>query len=375
MTGRIDIGGVALMAAACLMGGPGLARAQAPAASQGATAQAATAQASGAPVTTGQVTTGQATQDTQDTPTVRCPVGNAQCLAVPGVAIPPVAGERPVIVSPPGPWSAVVSGGLAPRDGGPTGAYEALDLRRQIGNAYVQAGAMHYHAPTLNDAISVASTFTIGTLAGGGRLGTWIFDGYISYGRQDFGTVRVENAAGTGLITRPADGPSGSPYYGAGLSIGRNAMLGERWFLTPTASVVYAWGRWLHPMDASTGLQDFTTGETTWTGTVRVRVDRMMGRSRRSYLGLSVAGVFSTNASSFAGAGGAMAGGGGGAVGPGVPDAGAGTQHLRDPWVEVAGHGSFALSRRLRVEASVARTQGLVTGDTTTINMSLRRQF
>jgi hypothetical protein len=35
----------------------------------------------------------------------------------------------------------------------------------------------------------------------------------------------------------------------------------------------------------------------------------------------------------------------------------------------------MALSRALRAELSVARTIGLVTGDTTTVNMGLRRQF
>jgi len=304
----------------------------------------------------------------QEAPAAPCPQGMAQCVVVPGVAIAPVPGEEPVIVSAPGPWSMAVSGGVAPRDGGPTGSYEAGELRRQIGNAYVQAGAMHYDSPTLSNAVSVASTFTLGTLAGGGHLGNWIVDGYVSYGWQTFGQVRVENAAGTALVTRAASGPSGSPYYGAGLSGGRIVPVGQRWFVTPTASVVYAWGRWLHPLDGGTGEQDFVTGETTWTGTARLRVDRLMGRARRSYLGLSIAGVLSTNASSFAGVG-------GGVLGPGVPGGGAATLHLHDPWVEMAAHGSMALTRRLRVEATVARTEGLVTGDTTTVNLGLRRQF
>ena len=304
----------------------------------------------------------------QDAATVRCPDGAGQCVAVPGVAIPPEAREEPVIVAAPSPWSMAVSGGVAPRDGGPTGSYEAGELRRQIGNAYVQAAAMHYVSPTLSNAVSVASTFTLGSLAGGGHLGNWLLDGYVTYGWQTFGMVRAVNAAGTGLELRPATGSSGSPYYGAGASVGRIVPMGQRWFLTPTASVVYAWGRWLHPVGDGQSARDFLTGEATWTGTARLRVDRLMGRARRSYLGLSIAGVFSTNASTFAGVG-------GGGAAPGVPGLGALTLHLRDPWVEMAGHGSMALGRRLRVEATVARTQGLVTGDTTTVNLGVRRQF
>lgn len=308
-------------------------------------------------------------------PTVACPANQAsQCVQVPGVAIPPEGSDRPVIISALGPWSASVSGGVAPRDGGPTGAYGAAEVRRQVGHGYVQLGAMHYDSPLLSNAASVASRFDIGTVAGGGHIGNWIVDGYASYGWQSFGRVRVENVAGTALDTRRTNGRGGSPYYGAGLSFGRIAPVGERWFVTPTASVVYAWGRWLHPIPAETGAQDFTTGETTWTGTARLRVDRMMGATRRSYLGLSLAGVASSNASSFAG-GGAGNGSGGVVVGPGVPDPGAGTLRLRDAWMEIGGHGSLALSRALRVEISVARTAGLITGDTTTINLGMRRQF
>ena len=306
-----------------------------------------------------------------------CPHDATQrCLKVPGVAIPPEeGGNQPLILSALGPWSASVSGGVAPRDGGPTGTYGSAEVRRQIGHGYVQIGGMRYHAPLLSNAVSVASDFTIGTLAAGRQFDSWIVDGYVSYGWQHFGSVRVDNADGTALVTRASNGAQGSPYYGAGVSLGRIVPVGERWFLTPTASVVYAWGRWLHPLAEGMPARDVTTGETTWTGTMRLRADRMMGRRRRSYLGASIAGVWSSNASSFAGAGGAIAGGSGGAVGPGLPDPGVGVMRLRDPWVEVAGHGSMALSRALRAELSVARTIGLITGDTTTVNMGLRRQF
>jgi hypothetical protein len=302
-----------------------------------------------------------------EAPTVRCPDGTGQCVAVPGVAVPTLPRDRPVIVSEPGPWSMTVSGGVAPRDGGPTGSYEAGDLRRQIGNAYVQAGVLHYDSPMLAQAVSVASGFTVGTLAGGGQLGNWLVDGYVSYGWQSYGQVRVAKADGSALVTRGADGASGSPYYGAGASLGRIMPVGQRWFVTSTAALTYSWGRWLHPVDGYAGPHDFLTGEATWTGTARVRVDRLMGRTRRSYLGLSVAGVLSSNASSLAGSG--------GVVGPGLPDASGQIRRLRDPWVEVAAHGSMALTRRMRVEVTAARTAGLVTGNTTTVNLGLRRQF
>ncbi len=316
---------------------------------------------------------------------VPCPAdGMEHCLQVPGVAVPPEAGDHPQIVPPPALWSVGVSGGLAPRDGGATGAYGAVELRRQIGHGYVQLGAMRYHTPLLSDAVSAASTFNVGTLAGGINLDNWLLDGYVSYGWQHFGAVRVDDGTGLSTTVRPSNGPGGSPYYAAGASVGKMIPVSNRTFLTPTLAVVYAWGRWLHPASPSLAVpvgqavplaQDYATGEPTWTGTMRLRVDRMMGRARRSYLGVSLAGLWSSNATSFAGAGGVGGVGGTAGSGPGLPGPGASAYRLHDPWVEVAVHGSLAMTRLLRAEVTVARTAGLVSGDTTTINLGLRHQF
>ncbi|WP_068090011.1 hypothetical protein [Novosphingobium rosa] len=316
--------------------------------------------------------------------TVPCPAdGMEHCLQVPGVAVPPDAGNHPLIVPPPALWSIGVSGGLAPRDGGATGAYGAVELRRQIGHGYVQAGAMRYHTPLLSDAVSAASTFNVGTLAGGINLNNWLLDGYVSYGWQHFGAVRVDDGSGVNTTVRPSNGPGGSPYYAAGVSLGKMIPVSNRTFITPTVAAVYAWGRWLRP--AGTVLsapgqpvipgQDYATGEPTWTGTMRLRADHMVGRARRSYLGVSLAGLWSSNATSFAGAGGVGGVGGPAGSGPGLPGPGANAFRLRDPWVEVALHGSLAMTRLLRGELTVARTAGLVSGDTTTINLGLRHQF
>jgi hypothetical protein len=181
--------------------------------------------------------------------TVPCPAdGMDHCFQVPGVAIPPEAGDRREILPSPPLWSLSVSGGLSPRDGGATGAYGAVELRRQIGHGYVQVGGMRYHTPLLSDAVSAASTFNVGTLAGGVNLNNWLLDGYVSYGWQDFGAVRVDDGSGQTTLVRPSNAATkGSPYYGAGISLGRMIPVNNRIFITPTAAVVYAWGRWLHP--------------------------------------------------------------------------------------------------------------------------------
>ncbi|WP_343609540.1 hypothetical protein [Novosphingobium sp.] len=317
--------------------------------------------------------------------TVPCPAdGMDHCFQVPGVAIPPEAGDRREILPAPPLWSLSVSGGLSPRDGGATGAYGAVELRRQIGHGYVQVGGMRYHTPLLSDAVSAASTFNVGTLAGGVNLNNWLLDGYVSYGWQDFGAVRVDDGSGQTTLVRPSNAATkGSPYYGAGISLGRMIPVNNRIFITPTAAVVYAWGRWLHPAGSIPQIpgapalvgQDYATGEPTWTGTARLRIDRMMGKARRSYLGLSVAALWSSNATSFAGAGGVGGVGGPAGSGPGLPGPGAGFLRLRDPWAEIAMHGSLAVTRLVRAEMTVARTVGLVSGDTTTINFGLRHQF
>jgi hypothetical protein len=200
------------------------------------------------------------------------------CFQVPGVAILPKRGDRREILPSPPLWSLSVSGGLSPRDGGATGAYGAVELR-QIGHGYVQVGGMRYHTPLLSDAVSAASTFNVGTLAGGVNLNNWLLDGYVSYGWQDFGAVRVDDGSGQTTLVRPSNAATkGSPYYGAGISLGRMIPVNNRIFITPTAAVVYAWGRWLHPAgsipDPRAGARraGLRHRRTTWTGTARLRI-------------------------------------------------------------------------------------------------------
>jgi hypothetical protein len=276
------------------------------------------------------------------------------CLAIPGVtqAAPAIQSAAPL-------WSASVSGGVAPRDGAPAGSYEAAALHRQLGRSYLQIGALHYTSTLEQGNASVTSNYGVGTVGFGGNYDGWVLDTYASYGRQSFGDVRYPGG------TRPSTGITSSPYLGAGVSFGRMFSPVERLYLTPTASAAYAWSRLLRPVPTA---NDMSTSEPTWTTTARLRLDWLPVKNRQTYVGVSVAGLWSNNATSLIGA---VAGGGSG----GGYDTTLTSEHIHDSWAEVEGHASVAVSRSLRVEGSVSRTLGLISGNATTISIGLRRSF
>jgi hypothetical protein len=295
----------------------------------------------------------------QTTEIVECakdPTSEA-CLAIPG-------GTQ----APPPQWSAGVAAGVAPRDGGPTGTYEALSLHRQLGHSYVQVGAVHYNTALDTGEAAVTSNYGVGTLGFGGNYNNWVLDTYVSYGRQTFGAIRYPGGS------RPSTDITSSPYWGGGISFGRMLPVSSRLVLTPTASVSYAWSRLLRPGDYYTA--DFNTSEPTWTGAGRLRLDWLPGHSRKSYVGLSVGVLWSNNATSLIGGAGGWTGTGGAGAGNGETSTGTlTTDHVHDAWVEVGPHASLALTRSLRIEATASRTFGLISGNGTTVGLGLRRAF
>jgi hypothetical protein len=278
------------------------------------------------------------------------------CLVVPGATQAP-APKRPL-------WSASVSGGIAPRDGGPTGNYQVASLHRQIGRSYIQVSALHYRSTLVQGDTSVTSNYGVGTVGFGGNYNGWVLDTYASLGRQSFGDIRYP------FFTRPNTGITGSPYVGAGISFGRMFGLGPRLYLTPTGSAAYAWSRLLRPL----GAVDAATSEPTWTTAARLRLDWLPGggyaSDRRTYLGVGVAGLWSNNATSLIGGTGSGGGDNGGNY-----DGTLSSRHIHDTWAEVEAHASVAVSPTLRVEGGVARTLGLISGNATTVSIGLRRSF
>ena len=267
------------------------------------------------------------------------------CLAIPGgtQAPPPV-------------WSAGISAGVAPRDGGPTGTYEALFLHRQLGRSYVQASAVHYNTALEQGEASVSSNYGVGTLGFGGNYGGWVLDTYASYGRQTFGDVRY-----AGFIV-PNTALTDSPYWGGGVSFGRMFAASPRLVLTPTASVAYAWSR-LPNLAPEAGKASIS--QPTWTTAGRLRLDWLPGHERKTFVGVSLGALWSNNATSQITGVGGWAG----------RDNAFTTSHLHDAWAEAGAHASLSVSRSLRVEATASRTLGLVSGNATTLALGLRRSF
>ncbi|WP_068090300.1 autotransporter outer membrane beta-barrel domain-containing protein [Novosphingobium rosa] len=278
------------------------------------------------------------------------------CLAVPGMAA-----DRPARPQ----WLAGVTAGVAPREGNPTGTYQAASLYRQVGPSYLQLGLTHYRTALQQNDQTVPSDFTVGTIGFGGNYNNYVVDTYLSYGHQRFDDIRY------GDVSRAA-GQGGSPYWGGGVSVGRLFEASPRIVLTPTASLSYAWSRFLLPAPLGGGGPDLTSSEPTWTGALRLRLDWRPGRDRQTWLGLSLGGLWSNNATStFGGMAGGASGGGGGSVRAGE----IASEHLHAVWSEVGLHGSLGLSSKWRIEAGASRTIALTAGNSTSISLGLRRSF
>lgn len=290
--------------------------------------------------------------DAQTTEMVQClkDPSSIDCLAIPG-------GTR----APPPQWSLGVSGGVAPRDGAPTGSYEALTLMRQLGRSYVQLGVTHYASQLESTAPTVSSNYAVGTIGFGGNYNNWVLDTYASYGRQTFGPVRF------GAFSRPSTNITGSPYWAGGVSFGRRMPVSPRLVVTPTLSATYAWSRLLRP---TLGPVDVNTSEPTWTAAARLRLDWVPGRSRKSYVGLGVGLLWSNNASSLIGGSSGWVG-----IGQSGDDGRLASEHIHDVWVEVGPHASLAVTRSLRIEAAASRSLDLISGNGSVVSLGLRRSF
>ncbi|MDE1916667.1 MAG: hypothetical protein KGJ57_14195 [Sphingomonadales bacterium] len=291
----------------------------------------------------------------QTTEMVQClkDPSSIDCLAVPG-------GTR----APPPQWSLGVSGGIAPRDGGPTGSYESLTLLRQLGRSYVQLGATHYYSQLDSGVPTVSSTYGVGTIGFGGNYNNWVLDTYISYGRQNFGPVRFGN------LSRPSTNITNSAYWAGGVSFGRMMAVSPRFVITPTASATYAWSRLLRP---TLGSEDFNSSEPTWTAAARLRLDWVPGHNRKSYIGLGAGLLWSNNATSLIA--GSSGWGGIGQTGDKDTMDALTSSHVHDVWFEIGPHASLAVTRSLRVEAIANRSFGLISGNGSTVTLGLRHSF
>lgn len=116
-------------------------------------------------------------------------------------------------------WVAGASGGLLACDSGPDSPCGTLPLTRYRGGSYLRGDLTAYRGTVRQIDAALPSIYYVGSIGAGGNWNDWIFDGYVSYGHQNYG--QVETMAGK----RDSQAGLGSPYVAAGLRAGRVFVL------------------------------------------------------------------------------------------------------------------------------------------------------
>lgn len=259
-------------------------------------------------------------------------------------------------------WTATASGGISARDDGPDGSWQSLSLTRTVGRGYLRASAMRYHGTLQQSDLALPSDYYVGTLGAGGNFDNWVVDGWVSFGRQDYGRIS------TSLGSRASTGAKGSDYYAIGGDFGRVLPLGSRFFLTPTLAASFADGKLLRPAPDALGLRDQETDEPTWSANATMRVDYAFGSSREHYAGLSFSRNWTSNGLSALRV-------------RHNPDPDAelpfrlDSKHYADSWFEVGATTNMKLGRNLYLDLFATRSFGVKAGNVTSAGATLRRSF
>jgi hypothetical protein len=258
------------------------------------------------------------------------------------------------------PWSVSAGGGVSARNNGPDMTWEALTLSRQVGNGYVRASAVRYHgAPFQSDSAS-GGQYLVGTLGTGVNLHGWIADAWVSAGRQDYGSSPPTFREG------PGRGAKGSAYYSAGGDFGKVLSLGGNWYLTPMVAGSYAHGKLLREVVSGPRNMLLETGEPAWSANGTLRIDHAFGAERVHYLGAYVSQNWTSNGLSevrYA------------EVALGKADVPFGIKRYSDAWVEAGATATIAITPRLQLDLFASRGVGMLSGNTTSAGMTLRRAF
>lgn len=261
------------------------------------------------------------------------------------------------------PWSVALAAGISNRDDGPNGSWQSAALTRQIGRGYVRASLMRYHGTLLQADTALPSDYLVGTIGAGGNFDNWVVDGWLSYGRQDYGRISTDTGK------RESTGAQSSPYYSIGGDFGRVVPLGNRFFLTPTMTMSYAHGRLLHPAPEEAGVIDLETEEPTWSSAATLRIDHAFGSEGKQYVGLSIARAWTSNAVSEVlvrsyedAIQAAMTG-----VMP--------ARHISDGWWEVGATANMRITDSVSLDLYATRSFDALAGNTTSAGLSLRKSF
>ncbi|WP_298196384.1 hypothetical protein [Novosphingobium sp.] len=255
-------------------------------------------------------------------------------------------------------WAGTVALNAARRDGGETGAAQLIALTRQTGRSTLRATLSRYRGTVRQLDNETRPTFAVATLGWGHRSSTWFVDLYASSGRQTYGTI---TQAG---VVRTSTGPSTSPYWAAGGSVGRVFRPTERWYLTASGSLNYAYSRVLRPGPLGRRT-DRDSSEPALGASATLRIDRQLDRH-----GAVMAGTFaSVRATTNAASDFSVAGRGTGPSGGGLRFD---QNRQGDHWVEGGLTLMLPVTRRVSAEGYVSRSFGERVGSAVNAGFSLR---
>lgn len=292
-------------------------------------------------------------------------------LGVTALGAPPLAAaesaaaESAAAGAAPSRWSLSLSGGASAFDGAGAQPYAQIGLKHSYadsGDSYVRLSGSFIGGgdATLASAAVAADTWQV-AFGGGTSFGAFSLDGYLLYGFRSFDRV-LTGPGGRRRVAVENDGNT----LGAGLAVTADLPLGERWFLSPFVAgdvsrvdevvTVVAPNR-----SDLIGIKEHNQGVT---GTFGTSLQWLLGH------GDSIAGyaafAATTNAASV------------NRQGTGAAQSGlrfVSSDPQSDSWVEFGASASVGLTPQLRLDLAVLRTEGLVSGDTTSGAATLRVAF
>lgn len=261
-------------------------------------------------------------------------------------------------------WSIGVSGSASTVDQQPDQYSGSIGLTRNFGDSYVRATVTRLDsgdADRLSDVLAAKTTQV--TLGGGTSFGALSIDVYALAGDRSFDVASFRRRNGN-LVTLDSSGS----VYGGGGTLTYDVPIGEDWFASPFVAIDYSrvvTARVVNPLGPTPIVrEDRQTGVT---GSGGVSAGYLYGAGKGHSVGAFAAFVTTSNAAAVNRVSGAV-------LGSRFLSQMSGTDGS-DSWFEFGPQAGFALGGNVRIDASIVRTAGLDTGESTSATLGLRFAF
>lgn len=261
-------------------------------------------------------------------------------------------------------WSISLSGSATNTGQQPDQYSGSLSLTRNFGESYVRAAVTRSDGGDVGGLSgALAAKTTQFTLGGGTSFGAVSIDVYALAGNRSFDLASFSRRNGN-LVTLNSSGS----VYGGGATLTYDAPIGEHWFAAPFVSIDYNrvdTARIINPTSMTPIVrQDQQSGVT---GSGGVSAGYLYGPAKGNSIGGYAAFVNTSNAAAVNRINGL-------ALGSRFLSQLSDTSNS-DSWFEYGAQAGFALSSNVHIDASVVRTAGLNSGESTSGTVGLRLGF